>query len=53
MGMKGQKSATAQPPAAKQPVDWLKQKQLRQKQAPLFNKVNISKVGFHGTQHRG
>jgi len=51
--MKAQKQTVNPTPVAKPPVDWLKQKQLRQKQAPLFNKVNISKVGFHGTQHRG
>jgi len=33
--------------------DWLKQKQSRQKPTFPFGKGNISKVGFHGTQHRG
>lgn len=53
MGMKAQKQTVNPTPAVKPPVDWLKQKQLRQKPTFPFGKGSVSKVGFHGTQHRG
>lgn len=48
--MKDQKPTITKPPGAK---PWLQQKQLRQKQTFSFGKGSVSKVGFHGTQHRG
>ncbi len=52
--MEEKKEIPGQPGTApKSPADWLKQKQLRQKKTPVFQKGPISKVQFHGSRHRG
>lgn len=53
MSMKTPKEPASPTQSAKPQTDWLKQKQMRQKPTFPFGKGSISKVGFHGTQHRG